>query len=98
MFCGMVLIAPYITLHFVNSDLFPSMNGWDLPFTYVGFTVGMVISYVATILIEYPFFHYAIVQNRSFRVSAKITILTNALSYSLIVIVYLIAIHLLRYQ
>jgi hypothetical protein len=59
MFIGLVFIAPYFSKAYGNDDFWggnTSLGSYELN----GFVAGMITSYLATLIIEYPIFFWAL--------------------------------------
>jgi len=59
MFIGLYFIAPYFSTAFGNSDFWGGQTSHG-HYNLNGFIAGMVMSYFATLLIEYPFSFWAL--------------------------------------
>ena len=88
MIAGMEMIAPYFTRHVLKKQFMPA---FDAPSPVSVFLAGMLISYLVTIVVEYPFFYFATKGGRSYRESTKMTIVANAVSYLLMLAIYLLS-------
>ena len=85
MLFGFLFFASYFTEFVIGKSFFP---GFDRPFTIFGFLFGMFFAFLASVIIEFPFFHFAFKENRNYIQTLKITIITNIYSYITMIAIY----------
>lgn len=87
-FFGLTIIAPYFSSLSGNDDFY----GWTAdihPYGVKGFIIGMIASYFATLLIEYPFVYFAI-KDKAIRKKLPIPfIIANTATYLVMFLLYL---------
>lgn len=88
MFFGFFFIAPFFSKMAGNKDFWGNVTNFgDYPLW--GFIVGMFFAYLSTLLIEYPFFQWAIIDKEKKSEALKATVLSNSISYLLMIGIYL---------
>ena len=89
MFIGLYYIAPYFSTIAGNQDFWGGMTSYG-DYELQGFIVGMLTSFIATLIIEFPFFYLA-VKNKWQRKQILVPFLVaNVLTNIIMTIIYFV--------
>jgi len=87
MILGIAFIAPYVALNLAHTTDF---YGWRGSYNLRGLALGMAAAFVASIVLEWPFYHLAIRRRYSvsYRKSLWVTFLAQVVSYMVLLLYY----------
>lgn len=88
MFFGLYFIAPYFSTISGNNDFWGGQSSID-DYNLLGFFIGMISSYIATLLIEFPFFYWAVKDKLKLQSLIHPFIIANTTTNIVMLIVYL---------
>lgn len=88
MFFGFFFIAPFFSSIAGNRDFWGNVTNFG-DYQLKGFILGMSVAYFSTLLIEYPFFHWAIAELAKKSKAFKATVFSNSISYVVMIGIYL---------
>ena len=88
MFFGFFFIAPFFSSIAGNRDFWGNVTNFG-DYQLKGFILGMNVAYFSTLLIEYPFFHWAIAELAKKSKAFKATVFSNSISYVVMIGIYL---------
>jgi len=87
MFIGMLFIAPVFASASGNYDFWGGNTSYG-NYEIGGFIMGMLFSYLATLLIEYPFFYYAVKQKEDQKKGFNQYVTANTITNGIMFVVY----------
>lgn len=82
MFVGLFFIAPYFSHNFWGLET--NYGHYQLP----GFIAGMTVSFIATLIIEYPFFYFALEDKTQKNILLKPFIVANTTTNAIMFLIY----------
>jgi hypothetical protein len=91
MFIGLYYIAPYFSKAFGNSDFWGGNTSYG-DYELTGFVAGMVMSYFATLLIEYPFSFWALKDKDNTAKFTKAFLTANTITNVVMFLIYFLII------
>jgi hypothetical protein len=87
MLVGMFFIAPFFVNLVRHNDFWGgtvSQGEYDI----LGFFIGMGCAFIVSLIVEYPFFKWAIIEKMEKRQALNITVFANSISYIFMVGIY----------
>jgi hypothetical protein len=87
MFFGLYVVAPIFAIEVGNRNFWDGATSFG-DYQLRGFFVGMFFAYLSTLVIEYPFFRWAIPSKEKDLKVVKATLLSNSVSYIIMTGIY----------
>ncbi|MPQ48233.1 hypothetical protein GCQ56_14615 [Marinifilum sp. N1E240] len=87
MIIGLYYIAPYFSKAFGNNDFWGGQTYYG-HYDLNGFVAGMIISYFATLIIEYPFSYWALKNKEKTQKFTKAFLIANTITNVVMFLIY----------